>query len=721
MADPRFSPPADGGNPENGLTGTWFKVNIGTYAIQVPAEDGALRFWRNTDIANLNPGQVATLADFTLGYEWDEVPDNGFQPAGLMTLSSTSVTDANILVDYGSTYVDGPATHHLTLYRASSGALVFGAGTVQWSWGLDGNHDRLASTPDERMQQATVNLFADMGVQPATLQAGLVPATQTSDVTAPTTTFTFPTAGNTVALNSPITITGTAADTGGVVGGVEISLDGGQRWHPATGRESWSYDWTPDTSGQVTLQSRAVDDSGNIGGVAAVTINVSAQSDTEPPTATVTSPIAAQVVSGTVTLTATATDNFGVAGVQFQVDGANVGAEDTAAPYSFDWNSTTVANGSHTITAVARDTAGNLGTSAGVVISVANPADTTPPTVLSVNPADGTANASPGVIVSATFSEPMDPATIDGTTFELRDGSNNLVAATVAYDSNTQSASLTPTAALTDGEQYTATILGGATDPRVKDVAGNALAGNYSWTFTVSLNNCPCSIWSPSDAPSNPAEPDGSAVEVGVKFQADVDGYISGIRFYKGSGNDGTHTGNLWTNSGQLLGSAVFTSETATGWQQVDFAAPVFVSANVTYVASYHTTSGFYAQDDGYFTTGVNNPPLRALANGEDGSNGVYTYGPSAFPGQTANGANYWVDVVFSPATGPDTNPPVVVGNTPANGATLVSPQHERLLSASMSRWMRRPSTRLPLSYVMAPTTWCRLSSAMMELPARRL
>ncbi len=65
--------------------------------------------------------------------------------------------------------------------RAASGALVFGAGTVQWSWGLDANHDRGSTAADVRMQQATVNLFADMGVQPATLQSGLVAATASTD------------------------------------------------------------------------------------------------------------------------------------------------------------------------------------------------------------------------------------------------------------------------------------------------------------------------------------------------------------------------------------------------------------------------------------------------------------------------------------------------------------------------------------------------------------
>ena len=78
-----------------------------------------------------------------------------------------------------------------------------------------------------------------------------------------------------------------------------------------------------------------------------------------------------------------------------------------------------------------------------------------------------------------------------------------------------------------------------------------------------------------------------------MKFRTDVAGYITGVRFYKGTGNTGTHVGNLWTAGGTPLATATFTAETATGWQQVTFATPVAVAANTTYVASYHTTSGF--------------------------------------------------------------------------------------------------------------------------------
>ncbi len=97
-----------------------------------------------------------------------------------MRLSSTTLNNLPLLQDYGSTYSSGQATHSLALYRHSSGALVFGAGTVQWSWGLDSTMTIRSAAADTRMRQATVNLFADMGVQPATLQPGLAPATQSN-------------------------------------------------------------------------------------------------------------------------------------------------------------------------------------------------------------------------------------------------------------------------------------------------------------------------------------------------------------------------------------------------------------------------------------------------------------------------------------------------------------------------------------------------------------
>ncbi|HEY5807007.1 MAG TPA: DUF4082 domain-containing protein, partial [Povalibacter sp.] len=261
--DPRFSPPSDGGRPENGLTGTIFTVNTGTAAIVIPAAEGKMRFWRNTTVATLGTGQTATLPDGTLGYEWDSDLDNGARPGGLIRLSDTTVSGVDKLQDYGSTYASGTANHALTFYKHSSGARVFGAGTIQWPWGLDATHDRAGMPSDVRMQQATVNLFADMNVQPATLQTGLVAASASTDTIAPTVTINSPAAGASIPQGS-VTISGTASDSGGVVGGVEVSVDGGTTWHPAIGRGTWTYSWTPTATGPTTIRVRAVDDSGNL-------------------------------------------------------------------------------------------------------------------------------------------------------------------------------------------------------------------------------------------------------------------------------------------------------------------------------------------------------------------------------------------------------------------------------------------------------------------------
>jgi hypothetical protein len=279
--DPRFSPPADGGRPENALTGTLFMVNDGvTTSIKVPAADGKMRLWRGTSIANLAAGSTATLPNGTLGYEWDVDADNGFRPVGLLRLSSTTVTGAPVLTDFGSSFGSGTANHSLTLYRR--GGLVFGAGTVQWAWGLDATHDRAGTPVSTDMQQATVNLLADMGTKPATLASGLTAAAASTDTTAPTATITAPTTGTTVTPGAQVTVTGTAADSGGRVGGIEVSTDDGATWHPAAGRESWTYTWTAGSAGTATIRARAVDDSANLQATAA-SVTVTIGSGPPPP------------------------------------------------------------------------------------------------------------------------------------------------------------------------------------------------------------------------------------------------------------------------------------------------------------------------------------------------------------------------------------------------------------------------------------------------------
>jgi hypothetical protein len=356
-------------------------------------------------------------------------------------MSDTTVSGVDALQDYGSTYATSTANHALTFYKHSSGARVFGAGTIQWTWGLDANHDRAGTPSDVRMQQATVNLLADMNVQPATLQSNLNAASASTDTTAPTTVISTPAASATVPVGVALSITGTASDTGGAVGGVEVSTDG-TTWHPATGRANWTYLWTPPATGSVTIRVRAVDDSGNL--------------QSTPTTRTVTV---------------------------------------------------------------------------------------------------GTATSA-----------------------------------------------------------------------------------------------CPCSIWSASQAPTVSPDVDPGAVVLGTRFRSNVNGKITAIRFYKNSGNTGTHVGKLWSSTGTELASVTFSGETASGWQQMALATPINITANTWYVVSYSTSSGNYIGQDGQFaSSGITNGPLYAAANGEGGGNGVYAYGSSStFPNLTYNSEGYWVDVVFT-------------------------------------------------------------------------
>ncbi len=181
---------------------------------------------------------------------------------------------------------------------------------------------------------------------------------------------------------------------------------------------------------------------------------------------------------------------------------------------------------------------------------------------------------------------------------------------------------------------------------------------------------CPCSIFAASATPSNPAVTDGQPIEVGVKFQPDVNGYVTAIRFYKGTLNTGTHVAHLWSAAGALLAETTFTGETASGWQEIALVSPVAIAAGTTYIASYHADSGYFAYDAGFFgAAGVDAPPLHALQSGAQGPNGVFVYGASAFPSGGA-AANYWVDVVFDTSIGPDTTPPTVLSTAPAAGAT---------------------------------------------------
>ncbi|MFN7875747.1 MAG: N,N-dimethylformamidase beta subunit family domain-containing protein [Pirellula sp.] len=994
--DDRFSPPADGGRPENALTGQLFTVNRGPGGdtgtpFTVGAEFAGFSFWRDTRIASLQPGQSTNVGDYVLGYEWNEDIDNGFRPAGLLRMSSTTQNVPQKIDQYGGPVTtSGQATHSLTLYRAKSGALVFGAGTINWGWGLDGTHDVIPSVPDPAIQQAIVNLFADMGVQPTTLQTGIVRATMTTDLLPPVSSVTSISSGTVVSTGVPVLLSGTSSDNGGgVVGGVEVSVDAGRTWRRANGGSSWTYQWIPSDVGPTTICSRSVDDKGNIETVSAgvnvvvalsptsslglvaaysfdegtgsvlydsssggnngtisgavfapgftgqalsfdgvndlvtiadsnsldvvngltleawvkpfsragyssillkekgsnglayalyandgsnslpagyinakgrnnnysdfrvtsnssltlnawthlavtydkqflkiyangvfigqtvvegdvfessgalqiggnqvfsaeyfhglidevriynrplsnaeilynmsqsvggvvdtippvasigpassivsgpLVLNVTATdnvvvsrinlfvdgqlissmatapyettidttqwpngqytitgwavdavgniglispwgfevanpTDVEPPTVRLLHPDPQQWVSGATVLAAVSFDNVRVEGVQFQVNGVSVGVKDTTAPYRVLWDSSELPDGDYTVSAISTDLAGNSST-VTIIVKV----DNSTPFIVSRTPAAGATDVDFAFSSTIDFSEEID---LSAGLFELRNSFGNLIPTITVYNSSLKRLVATSNLDLSPGGTYTIKISG------VRDQALNQMP-TESWAFTTRNAVVNSSLWDSSFVPVVGSVADTSPVEVGVRFQTSLNGYFTGIRYYRGATNPGPHTGRLWSSTGTLLASVTFTSESTTGWQQANFSVPVSAIAGANYVVSYYAPNGGYAATSGYFANSRTNGPLIAPASVAGSTNGLYFYGlGGGFPVNSFNATNYWVDVMFSNSLA-DMTPPSIVSRTPSANAVgvTVTSKIKAVLSEAV-----RPST----------------------------
>ncbi len=746
--DPAQPAPA-GSQPENALTGTMYMSNDTDLAITVSAKQGKARLWRNTSLATLPDGTTQTLAPHTIGYESDEDVDNGHRPAGLMRLTETTgPTDQAVQNAAGTQVAPGTTTHSLTLYRASSGALVFGAGTIQWGWGLDQYHDGDNSNPaDPRMQQATLNMLADMGAAPTTLMSGMVQPTGTDDTTAPTVAITAPGTGASLGNGAMVTVSGTASDAA-VVTNVEVSLDGGTTFHRAVGTTSWSYSGVVSGSGASTIKVRASDDSANLSAPVSVGVTVSCPCSLfgeRVPDVSATSD-ASNVELGVRFVPAA--DGF-VSGIRFFKGAGNTGIHtgtlwtsagtplasgtftgesssgwqtlvfDTAVPVT---NGTTYVasynapQGHYAATPqffrgsdwsapplTARGSAS--GESNGVyagghgfptqsyantnywVDAVYSLDATTPPTVSRVSPLNGAASVARTVRPSATFAATVDPASI---TMSLVDAQGTAVPGAMAFDPATRTVRYTPDATLSYGATYRAAV-------QATSGTGVPMAAPYSWSFAVSLTDplpglCPCSIWPDSATPATPSTGDTGSVQLGVKFRADVDGAVEGVRFYKGPLNLGSHTGSLWTSSGTLLATVTFTDESSTGWQTAFFSSAVDITADSTYIVSYTAPAGGYAVTTGGLATTIDSGPLHTIAGG-----GVYTYGTGA--PLTASSTNYWVDLVFTATDAA----PTVASTQPGDGATNVNVAEP--ISATLNGFVQSGTARIEVERLGTPVT----------------
>jgi hypothetical protein len=137
------------------------------------------------------------------------------------------------------------------------------------------------------------------------------------------------------------------------------------------------------------------------------------------------------------------------------------------------------------------------------------------------------------------------------------------------------------------------------------------------------------------------------AIEVGAKFQSSVAGIITGMKFYKTTGNVGVHTGQLFDDSGKLLASELSQNETPIGWQTVTFRSGVPIMANTTYIVAYYSSLGNYTSSNLGLVTAITNGPITLLADGTEGYNGIFKYtAKPAVPDSGYNSSNYWVDII---------------------------------------------------------------------------
>ncbi|HEY8734668.1 MAG TPA: DUF4082 domain-containing protein, partial [Puia sp.] len=496
-------------------------------------------------------------------------------------------------------------------------------------------------------------------------------------------------------------------DVGGTVAGVEVSVDGGNTWQFATGAANWTFSFTPTSTGTITIKSRGYDDSGNMEvpttsgtNVIMVTITTSAcpchiftsQTPANPLTTEVPLELGVKFRSsaaGSITgvrFYKTAGNTGTHIGELYSSTGTRLASATFTGETSSGWQSVTF---SSPVTIAANTTyiasyfsgSGNYTGTAnyftsgvvnspltgladgtdganGVYIYTSAPAfpvnspGNKPNYWVDVNFSSGSstpvANAGP----NQTINLPTSSITLDGS------GSTGTIS---SYLWTMVSGPNTPT--ITNPNSVSTTVTGLIQGTYVFQLSLNSGASTSQVTVTVNAAVSGVTVFTtqtPVATTDNdyPGATSIQGVEDGLKFTSSTAGYITGIRFYKTSGNIGTHIGELYSSTGTRLAQATFTNETATGWQTVSFTTPVAITANTTYTAAYFSSLGYYTEDNDYFLNrSVTNSPLTAPADGTNGASGTdpgsgqgtykYTASP-AFPNQLYRSANYWVDAIFS-------------------------------------------------------------------------
>ncbi len=265
-------------------------------------------------------------------------------PAADLTVASGA------MVNFAGTGTDSSATATLGY------AWTFGDGAT--ATGATASHAFSNGTASDQVRNVTFTVSDETGASATATR--IVTVTPGPDTTAPTAT------ASEAGTDGVITLSATASDDRGV-SNVEFLIDGVLAGSDATAPYGLAYDSAALANGSHSLVARATDAAGNVGTSAPVAFTIS-HPDTVAPTVSA----GESGTAGTITLSATASDNVGVARVEFSVDGALKGT-DATSPYGMTLDSTTLANGTHSLTAQAFDAAGNSATSAPVAFTINNP------------------------------------------------------------------------------------------------------------------------------------------------------------------------------------------------------------------------------------------------------------------------------------------------------------------------------------------------------------
>lgn len=405
----------------------------------------------------------------------------GLEPVGIVGPKTRVIINTEIIPLSARSSGGGVSSPTVVSFQSGSAmttvALQTGATTSSSTAATPATNTTTSSTASTTSATPSTSGNVTSGGSSSGGSSGSTAATTTLDTTPPSVSLSAPIVNATV--SNTATLIAAATDNVGVVG-VQFMLDGVNLGSEDTSSPfSMSWDTTGAVNGAHTLSARARDAAGNQTTSSSISVTVSNAGtipDTIPPSVSITSPASGATVSGIVVISATASDNIGVTTLHFRADGGVIG-EVSAPPYGFSWNTTGVSNGTHTLTVIAHDAAGNITTSSSVSITVNNiTVDTTPPSVSVVSPRSGSTIIS-DIIVSASANDNVGVSGVsfflDGILFGSEDQSSpyTQTLSTGGYSTGLHSLAVVARDAAGNTATSSATIYTYKTRPTLTDVS----------------------------------------------------------------------------------------------------------------------------------------------------------------------------------------------------------------------------------------------------------